>query len=118
MFYILEGDCIGGIDKIIAIVKFLLKVVQYAVPVILIVLGTIDLVKAVIASKEEEIKNAQKMLIKRLIYSIIVFLVPNKKKNEIKKIRKKKKKKCWTSTEPSATRLFDIDTDDGVKINK
>lgn len=118
MFYILEGNCIGGIDKIIAIVKFLLKVVQYAVPVILIVLGTIDLVKAVIASKEEEIKNAQKMLIKRLIYSIIVFLVPYIVSVVMGWVGNENWKNCWTNTEPSATRLFDIDNDDGVKINK
>jgi len=48
---------------------------QIGIPIILIVLGTIDLGKAVIASKEDEIKNAQKMLIKRAIYAVAVFFV-------------------------------------------
>ena len=34
-----------------------------------------DLSKAVIASKEEEIKNATKLLTKRAIYAVAVFLV-------------------------------------------
>ena len=35
----------------------------------------LDLGKAVMASKEDEIKNAQKMLIKRAIYAVAIFFV-------------------------------------------
>lgn len=68
--------CTEGVGNIIAIVGFILKVIQWIVPIILIVLGTIDLVKAVIASKEDEIKKQQQILIKRIIAAVIVFLVP------------------------------------------
>ena len=34
-----------------------------------------DLGKAVVASKEDEIKSAQKLLIKRAIYAIAIFFV-------------------------------------------
>ena len=53
----------------------LIPVIQIAIPIILIILGMLDLGKAVIASKEDEIKSAQKLLIKRIVYAVAVFLV-------------------------------------------
>ena len=53
----------------------IIPLVQLGIPIILIVLGMLDLGKAVIASKEDEIKTAQKMLIKRAIYAVAVFFV-------------------------------------------
>ena len=52
-----------------------IPLIQIGIPILLIIFGMIDLGKAVIASKEDEIKNAQKMLIKRAIYAIAVFFV-------------------------------------------
>lgn len=74
--FILNEICTDGVAQIIAIVGFLLKIVQWIVPIVLILFGTIDLVKAVIASKEDEIKKNQQVLIKRVIAAVIVFLVP------------------------------------------
>lgn len=51
------------------------RILQFVIPVIIILLGTIDLAKAVMAGKDDEIKNAQKMFIKRLIYGVVVFFV-------------------------------------------
>lgn len=53
----------------------LIPLIQIGIPIMLIILGTIDLGKAVIASKEDEIKNAQKMLVKRAMYAVAVFFV-------------------------------------------
>ena len=53
----------------------IIPLIQIGIPIILIVLGMLDLGKAVMASKEDEIKNAQKMLIKRCIYAIAIFFV-------------------------------------------
>lgn len=68
-----------GCDQVMPIIRIVrdgvLPIFQWGIPIILIVLGTIDLGKAVIASKEEEIKKAQQMLIKRLIYAVAVFFV-------------------------------------------
>lgn len=65
-----------GIMPIVRFVKNgIFPIIQIGIPIILIVLGTLDLGKAVIASKEDEVKNAQKMLIKRCIYAIMVFFV-------------------------------------------
>mgnify|MGYP003289121918 CR=1 FL=1 len=53
----------------------IIPLVQLGIPIILIILGMLDLGKAVVASKEDEIKNAQKMLIKRAIYAVAIFFV-------------------------------------------
>lgn len=69
-------DVCASLNGVIAIVATILKIIQWVVPVILIVLGTFDLVKAVMAGKEDDIKKNQKVLIKRVIAAVIVFLVP------------------------------------------
>lgn len=53
----------------------IIPVIQIVIPIILIVLGMFDLGKAVVASKEDEIKAAQKLLIKRIIYAILIFMI-------------------------------------------
>ncbi|MDO4394761.1 MAG: hypothetical protein Q4C23_02115 [Mycoplasmatota bacterium] len=53
----------------------LIPVIQIGIPIILIVLGMLDLGKAVVASKEDEIKAAQKLLVKRAIYAVAIFFV-------------------------------------------
>ena len=50
-------------------------ILQIAIPVIIILLGTLDLGKAVMAGEEKKIKEAQNMFIKRLIYGVAVFFV-------------------------------------------
>jgi len=52
-----------------------IPLIQLGIPIILILLGMLDLGKAVMASKEDEIKSAQKLLIKRCIYAIAIFFV-------------------------------------------
>ena len=71
----LAVDC-ATLWPLISLVKNgIIPLIQVGIPIILIVLGMIDLGKAVVASKEDEIKNAQKMLIKRAIYAIAIFFV-------------------------------------------
>jgi len=50
--------------------------IRVLVPVALIALCMVDLGKAVIAGKEDEMKKAQSTLIKRLIMGLVIFLVP------------------------------------------
>lgn len=64
------------IVQVIAIVRLVMNVICIAVPIVMIVLGSIDLFKAVTSSKDEEIKKKQQTLIKRIIAGVIVFLVP------------------------------------------
>lgn len=50
-----------------------IKLIQIAIPILLVLLGSIDLGKAVMAGEEKEIKEAQTLLIKRIIYGVVVF---------------------------------------------
>lgn len=61
--------------KIFNIVSTIITVIKFGVPVLLIIFGMLDLGKAVIASKEDEIKKGQQMFIKRTIAAVIVFFV-------------------------------------------
>ena len=68
-------DC-SVIMPLIKLIKHgIIPLIQIGIPIILIVLGMLDLGKAVMASKDDEIKNAQKMLIKRCIYAVAIFFV-------------------------------------------
>ncbi len=62
---------------VIRIIKFgVIPLIQVIIIVALIVFLILDLGKAVMAGKEDEIKSAQKLAIKRLVYAVAVFLVP------------------------------------------
>ena len=50
--------CTGGVSQIVALAKMVIKVLQIAVPIGLIVMGTIDMAKAVIAGDEKKMKEA------------------------------------------------------------
>ena len=58
------------------LVNEILKYPRYIVPVLIILLGTIDFFKAVMAGKEDDIKKAQMAFVKRVIAGVAVFLVP------------------------------------------
>ena len=63
------------LGDVIRIIKAFIQLIQFVIPIGLVIFGVIDLGKAVISSKEDEMKSAQKLLIKRVIYAIAVFLV-------------------------------------------
>lgn len=69
-------DSCGGLLPIVRVIKKgFFPIIQLGIPIILILLGTIDLGKAVISSDEKEVKAAQSRLIKRFIYAALVFFV-------------------------------------------
>ena len=47
-----------------------------AIPILVIIFGSIDLGKAVVASKDDEIKKAAKSLGMRLIAAVIIWFIP------------------------------------------
>ena len=70
------ADNCEGLGPIVRVIKFgLFPIVQIGIPILLIVYGTIDLGKAVIASDEKDVKAAQGRLIKRFIYAAAVFFI-------------------------------------------
>ena len=61
--------------SIIGIAETVLRVLQIGIPIILLIFGTIDMGKAVMAGDEKEIKAATNILIKRAVAAVIVFLL-------------------------------------------
>ena len=72
----IDAATCGGLLPIVKVVVAVIKVFMIVVPILLILYGTIDLGKAVIASEEKEVKAAQSRLIKRIIYAALIFFVP------------------------------------------
>lgn len=62
--------------KIWKIVGYLVNGLKIIIPLIIIVMGSIDLGKAVVAESEDDIKKGTQLLIKRLIAGIIIFFIP------------------------------------------
>ena len=52
------------------------SVVKIILPIIILAFGVVDFFKAVIASKDDEIKKATKSLIMRLIAGVCIFFLP------------------------------------------
>lgn len=73
--YFLAVDVCAQIGPIVSVVKTVFRILQWAIPIVLILFGAVDLGKAVIAGKEDEMKKAQSTLIKRLIYAVLIFFV-------------------------------------------
>ena len=73
----LDCICAGkGIPTNLAdIVKLIYTAVQIGVPIILIIIGMFDMGKAITQQKEDEIKKAQSLLIKKVIAAGLVFLM-------------------------------------------
>jgi len=61
--------------KIAQLVSTFINIIKIAVPILIIIYGSLDFAKAVMAQKEDEIKKGQQMFIKRLISGVMVFLV-------------------------------------------
>jgi hypothetical protein len=73
-----QVEC-GGIKNIPARVpgftSMLIDVVQVVVPIILVIMGVIDLLKAVSGQKEDEIQKGRQVLFKRLIMGFLIFMI-------------------------------------------
>lgn len=69
-------DNCNGAGPIIAFIKNgVFPLIQIGIPILLILMGSIDLGKAVLSSDDKEIKGATGKLIKRAIAAVAVFFV-------------------------------------------
>ena len=77
LFEILDinDGCHGLLPIFKVIRKGIFPIIWIGIPIVLILMGTIDLGKAVMASDDKEIKAAQGRLIKRVIYAVIIFFM-------------------------------------------
>ena len=65
---------VSGTFRFLGYIFFILKIL---IPIIIIVMASIDFGKAVIAQKDDEIKKSMKALVIRIIAGIIIFFVPS-----------------------------------------
>lgn len=63
------------LDPVFTVIGYVIDAIMIGVPILLIVFGMIDLGKAVISSKEDEVKKATKAFGKRFLYAVGVFAV-------------------------------------------
>ena len=64
-----------NLQIILNLVRTIITLIKFGIPILLVLFGMLDLGKAVMAGKEDEMKKFQGALIKRFIYAIVVFLV-------------------------------------------
>lgn len=57
------------------VVSIAYTMIQVAVPIVLVIMGSLDLFRGISAQKEDEIKKGQQMFVKRLIVAALVFFV-------------------------------------------
>ena len=69
------ATCNGNLKPVMTLVGYIVHAIWIGVPIALIIFGMIDLGRAVIASKEDEVKKATKAFGKRFLYAAGVFAV-------------------------------------------
>lgn len=62
--------------KILGLVGWALTIFKIAIPLIIIIIGLVDLGKAAVSSKPEEIKKSVTSLLWRLVGGIAIFFIP------------------------------------------
>ena len=63
-------DIPSALPKVISIIYI---AIQVAVPVVLVIMGSLDLMKSITAGKEDEIAKGRQTFIKRLVAAVLVF---------------------------------------------
>ena len=69
--------CEGDTLFVFQIARLIIRILQIAVPFALIIWGSLDFFKAVIAGDEKEMKMKRKPFVQRLIAALIVLLLPS-----------------------------------------
>ena len=69
----IESNCYG-FDPLVRVIRDgVFPIVQIAIPIILLVLCTFDLGRAVIGSDDKENKKILKRIVRKLVYAILIF---------------------------------------------
>lgn len=77
MFLLAKDICTDpGMKGIWKTIGNVLTVFKIVIPLLIIIFGMIDLGKAVVASKDDEVKKAIKQLAFRAVAGVIIFFVP------------------------------------------
>lgn len=117
------GMC-TGLYPFIKLVKIFLKLLKFVIPFALILFGTIDFAKAVIANKEDDMKKSQSIFIKRVIYAVAFFFVTTVVTLVMHMVSDSKPKdasgnvldvnswyQCWDCTSKNQCKSYDVISD-------
>lgn len=66
-----------GVQTLFSILGFGVTAIKIAIPIILILLGMLDMGKAVTSGKDDEIKKQLVIFLKRAVAAILVFFIPS-----------------------------------------
>ncbi len=72
----LLGDFCVETSNLWQILGYVVLILKIVIPLLLIVLGMVDLGKAVVSSDEKAINKSVSTLIKRFIAAVVVFFIP------------------------------------------
>ena len=101
---------------IFKIARNIIRIIQIAVPFALIIWGSLDFFKAVIAGDEKEMKQKRKPFIQRLIAAIIILLLPAIVNVIMKNLASNQNSKfadCWTNAgSDTSIEMPNVDVDE------
>ena len=100
-------DFCEELNPIITLLKNVVKLLQFLIPFGLILFGMIDLGKAVIAGKEDEMKKATGTLVKRVIYAVAIFLLVYVISLVMGMVGSNDWKECWNNVGQGEIEEFD-----------
>ena len=102
---------------IFKIARWAIRIIQITVPFVLIIWGSIDFFKAVIAGDEKEMKQKRKPFVQRVVAAIIIVLLPTLVNLILKNVAKTSNSNwvnCWNAADPFSSPNIDLpETDDG-----
>ena len=73
--YLLAGFC-SSTKNVWTLVGKLLNIFRIVIPILVVIFGMVDLGKAVVGSKDDDIKKAAKQLLMRFIAGLVIFFIP------------------------------------------
>ncbi len=68
-------DCYGIPSEITETINAVYKVLVVVVPILVVIFGLIDLIKAVVGQKDDQIRTQSAAFVKRVIICLLVFFV-------------------------------------------
>lgn len=71
------GDTCSSLSPFLRIVGYVVAIVKIVIPILLIIFGMLDVGKAVIASKPDEVTKSLRGFAMRCIAAILVFFIPS-----------------------------------------
>ena len=68
--------CTEEMRMVFEVIITILDIIKFLVPILLIILCTIDIFKIIVSKKEDEIKKLRKGILMKIVYAVIIYLIP------------------------------------------